>query len=152
MKCWLESPLDLKKYSPLADSTGTLFDILKVRSTKPQEAVVTFKGVTTRNQSESLKGTEFFISRDRLKVPPEDDFYISDLIGLKALTDQGSHLGHVLFVHNFGAGDLVEIKPDQGETLMIPFTKMAVPSVDIEAGVITVSQEFLDSLLEDAKE
>ena len=72
--------------------------------------------------------------RDRLPPAEDDEFYHADLVGLAAVTPDGAPLGTVTAVHNFGAGDVIEIKPDGGgEPLLVPFTDAAVPEIDIAA-------------------
>jgi 16S rRNA processing protein RimM len=89
--------------------------------------------VPDRDAAEKLTNIKLYVSRDRLP-PVEDDetFYYADLIGLSAVTPDGATLGTVTAIHNFGAGDLVEIKPaGGGEPLMVPFTEAAVPEIDM---------------------
>ena len=95
--------------------------------------VVRFKGITDRNQAEALNGLELSIPRDRLPPPAEDEYYHADLIGLAAITLSGETLGTVIAVHNYGAGDLLEVAPSRGETLLVPFTREVVPEV-VSAG------------------
>ena len=88
-----------------------------------------------RSAAEKLTNLKLYISRDLLPPIEEDDtYYHADLVGLAAVTADGATLGTVTAVHNFGAGDLVEIKPqDGGEPLMVPFTETAVPEIDMKA-------------------
>lgn len=96
------------------------------------------EGVGTREQAEDIAGTELWIARDKLpELPDNEEFYIEDLIGLKAVDTDGNDAGTVIAVHNFGAGDLLEIKPPTGETYLLPFTKENVPEINSEALVIT---------------
>ncbi|RAK59311.1 16S rRNA processing protein RimM [Phenylobacterium hankyongense] len=87
--------------------------------------------VQTREQAEALRGLQLFIPRDRLPAPEEDEFYLADLIGLAVETPAGEPLGQVKSVHDFGAGDLLEIQPAQGASWWLPFTREAVPEVRI---------------------
>ncbi|MFK7840619.1 MAG: ribosome maturation factor RimM, partial [Bdellovibrionales bacterium] len=86
-------------------------------------------GVTSREEVDAIKGTELFIDRDALPDPEEGEYYIEDLVGLKALNIKGKDAGVVIAVHNFGAGDLMEIKPPSGEPYLVPFTDEHVPEV-----------------------
>jgi 16S rRNA processing protein RimM len=85
--------------------------------------------VETREQAEALRGLKLFIPRDVLPAPDEDEFYVADLVGLDVETPEGEPLGRVRSVHDFGAGDLIEVAPQQGATWWLPFTKEAVPEV-----------------------
>jgi 16S rRNA processing protein RimM len=89
--------------------------------------------VETREQAEALRGLQLFIPRDRLPAPEEDEFYLADLIGLAVETPTGEPLGQVKSVHDFGAGDLLEIQPAAGASWWLPFTREAVPEVHIAA-------------------
>jgi len=101
--------------------------------------------ITTREQAVALKGTQLFVPRELLPEPEEDEFYYADLIGLEVKTTTGKRLGVVRAVHDFGAGDMLEIQPaksaeDQG-SFFHPFTKLAVPKIDLEAGRIVIHIE-----------
>ena len=85
--------------------------------------------VETREQAEALRGLQLYIPRDALPAPDEDEFYVTDLIGLSVETPDGEPLGRVKTVHDFGAGDLLEVQPPEGASWWLPFTKAAVPDV-----------------------
>ena len=94
--------------------------------------LVSIVGVTTRTQAEALKGTELFIPRNRLPNTGEDEFYYADLIGLVVYKRHGQKAGVVVAMHNFGAGDIVEIAMDGLEnTILIPFNNNTVPDIDL---------------------
>jgi len=76
------------------------------------------------------------VPRAALPAPDEDEFYLADLIGLRAVGPDGVELGRVKNVQNFGAGDLLEIAPETGPTWWLPFTRDAVPEVRIADGVV----------------
>lgn len=126
-------------YGPLEDEGGArLFEIASLRA-GPKGVIARLKGVGDRNAAEALAGTDLYVDRALLPKPGEGDFYIADLIGLVAVTSEGSALGKVVAVQNFGAGDLLEIRPVHGgETALLPFTDANVPDVDIEAGWLLV--------------
>lgn len=128
-------------YGSLQDESGkNRFKIAALRPIKGGMLVVKFKGINDRNQAEALTGTKLYIDRDRLPdLDEDDDFYIEDLIGLKAVDTEGNPLGEITLIHNFGAGDLLEIKPDHGPTMLAPFTKAAVPTVALSDKKIVIS-------------
>ena len=102
--------------------------------------VARLKGVADRNAAEALKNLRLYVPRERLPAPADDEFYHADLVGLAATTADGAPFGIVKAVHNFGAGDLLEIEPADGEaTVMLPFTEATVPAVDIAGGRIVVA-------------
>ena len=138
VKSFCEDPDSLKSYSPLAAADGRLFHIERLRPAKDM-LVVKFRGVDDRNAAEALNGTELYVDRDRLPAAEEEEFYHADLIGLTALTEAAEAIGTVVAVQNFGAGDILEIAPARGPSLLLPFTKESVPLVDIQAGRIVVA-------------
>ena len=131
-------PEAVANYGPLETADGTAcFEIESLRSAK-DGFVVRLKGVADRCAAERLRNIELYVPRSRLPDPEPDEFYHADLIGLAAIDANGGALGTVVAVHNFGAGDILEIAPSGGDTFMIPFTAAAVPVVDIPAGRIVV--------------
>lgn len=113
---------------------------VRVRIVRSQGDVVVGRipGVTTRNEAERLKGTEFYVARSAMPAPEPDSYYHHDLQGLAVHGPDGVPLGRVKAVHNFGAGDILEVEREGGST-MIPFTKDAVPLVDLAAGLIVLT-------------
>jgi 16S rRNA processing protein RimM len=85
-----------------------------------------------------LNGAELFVERSALPSPEPEEFYHADLIGLDAVSPAGERLGTVVAVQNFGAGDILEIAPERGATLLVPFTKAAAPEIDLAAGRLVV--------------
>ncbi|MGB3718955.1 MAG: 16S rRNA processing protein RimM [Proteobacteria bacterium] len=140
IRTFTEAPENIAAYGPLEDQTGERqFEVSVVRVT-PKGVVARVAGVNDRNAAEALRGTELYVRRDRLPPTEEEEFYHSDLIGLRAFLLDGSLFGEVIAIHNFGAGDILEIRrPDTPRTEMIPFARAFVPEVDIAAGRITVA-------------
>ena len=89
--------------------------------------------VADRNAAEALRGLELYILRESLPAPEEDEFYVTDLIGVTAFAPDGERLGAVKSVHDFGAGDLLEIQPAEGASWWLPFTREAVPELSLAA-------------------
>ncbi|MDB5495827.1 MAG: rimM [Phenylobacterium sp.] len=107
--------------------------------------IVRAKEVETREQAEALRGLRLYIPRDVLPEPEEDEFYVTDLIGLAVETAQGEPLGRVKEVRDFGAGDILEIQPPSGASWYLPFTREAVPEVHIAQGkVIAVKPDEVE--------
>jgi len=101
--------------------------------------VARLKGITDRAAAERLRNTDLYVARERLPAPEPEEFYYADLIGLRAEDNAGKTIGVVVAVHNFGAGDILEIAPaGGGDTVMLPFSTAAVPNVEIAAGRIVV--------------
>src|SRR5690606_23216091 len=105
--------------------------------------VVRFKEIQDRNAAEPLNGKALFVERDALPDElDEEEFYQADLIGLQAQDEAGETIGHVTAVHNFGAGDMLEIRPERGPSVLIPFSKLAVPTIDFKSGTLTIDREM----------
>jgi 16S rRNA processing protein RimM len=146
VKLWTftEDPFAIRRYGPLSSKDGKRqFEVATAREAK-DHLVATFKGVTTRDEAERLNGIELYVAREKLPATDADEYYHTDLIGLAAVTPDGDALGRVLAIHNFGAGDLIEITPPKGPTLLLPFTNAVVPEVDLAGGrvVIALPQEI----------
>jgi 16S rRNA processing protein RimM len=140
VKLWTftEDPLAVKAYGPLVTKDGTRqFEVTHAREAKGH-LVATLKGVTTREEAERLNGIELYIARDKLPATSEDEYYHADLIGLAAVTPADEPLGRVIAIHNFGAGDIIEIAPPRGATMLLPFTNAVVPSVDLAGGRVVI--------------
>ena len=141
VKLWTftEDPLAVKRYGPLATKDGARhFEVMHAREAKGH-LVATLKGVATREDAERLNGVELFIARDKLPETDDGEYYHTDLIGLAAVNTANVPIGHVTAIHNFGAGDIIEILPAQGgATLMLPFTNAVVPFVDLAAGRVVI--------------
>ncbi|HEY8573658.1 ribosome maturation factor RimM [Phenylobacterium sp.] len=135
-------PAALLDYKTLQREDGS--PGLTLTSGRPAKGglVVRATEVETREQAEALRGLKLFIPREALPEPEEDEFYVTDLIGLDVVTTEGEALGKVRTVHDFGAGDLLEIQPPTGASWWLPFTREAVPEVRIAEGkVIAVRPE-----------
>jgi 16S rRNA processing protein RimM len=146
VKLWTftEDPLAVKAYGPLATKDGARqFEVTHAREAKGH-LVATLKGIATREEAERLNGLELYVAREKLPATDEDEYYHADLIGLDAVTPANEPLGRVIAIHNFGAGDIIEIAPPNGATMLLPFTNAVVPSVDLASGrvVIELPQEI----------
>ena len=147
LKSFTQEPESCVLYGPLYGQDGAL--ILTPESHRVMTNHIALKApeIKTREEAEGLKGTALYVPRDVLPEPDEDDFYYSDLIGLEVKTASGQRMGKVAAVHEFGAGDMLEIHPPakatdkQGKPLQSffhPFTKAAVPKIDLKAGRIII--------------
>ena len=131
-------PAAVTRYGALADESGAR--AFEIESWRPGKGflVVRFKGVGDRTAAEQLCNVDLYVPRDRLPAPEAGEFYHADLIGLRAVGEDGKEIGTVVAIHDFGAGDLIEIRPPAGPTVMLPFTETAVPVIDIAGGRIVV--------------
>jgi 16S rRNA processing protein RimM len=140
VKLWTftEDPLAVRHYGPLVTKDGARqFEVTHVREAKGH-LVATLKGVATREEAERLNGVELYVAREKLPDTIADEYYHADLIGLAAVNAAGEPLGRVIAIHNFGAGDIIEVAPPNGATMLLPFTNAVVPTVDLEGGRVVI--------------
>ena len=140
VKLWTftEDPLAVTRYGPLSTRDGARsFEVVHAREGKGH-LVATFKGVASRNEAERLNGLELYVPRERLPATDDGEYYHADLIGLVALTTRGEPLGRVVAIHNFGAGDIIEVAPSNGATMLLPFSSAVVPTVDLAGGRVLI--------------
>ena len=129
----------LARYRVLKDRDGNRFEVAAIRPSRDGEAVISLSGIADCNQAEALKGTELFVSRDQLPATAEEEFYHADLVGLEVQDGEGRMLGKVAAIHNYGAGDVVEITRPDGDNILLAFTRETVPMIDIAGGRIIVA-------------
>ena len=140
VKLWTftEDPLAVTRYGQLMTKDGARqFEVTHVREAKGH-LVATLKGIATREEAERLNGVELYVAREKLPATSEDEYYHTDLIGLAAVNAAGEPLGRVIAIHNFGAGDIIEIAPPNGATMLLPFSNAVVPTVDLEGGRVVI--------------
>lgn len=145
LKSFTAEPMDVAGYGALLASDGRTFEIIAARPAggSPDMLVVRLKGIGDRTAAERLTNLTLSIPFERLPEPAEDEFYHADLIGLRAVTPAGEALGTVTGVVNHGAGDILEIAPARGPSLLVPFSKASVPEIDINGGRIVVDPPAL---------
>ena len=148
LKSFTGEPLAIAGYGPLQGPDGRSFELLDARSAPggaPDILLVRVKDVSDRTAAEALNRLTLAIPRDRLGEPAEDEFFLTDLIGAAAVDADGTNLGTIVAVPNYGGGDLLEIRPAQGgPTALLPFTKAFVPSLDLaERRVVVAPPEDL---------
>ncbi len=147
VKVFTETPENIATYGTVETEDGARkFTLTFVRETKPGFALVRAPEITSREDAQSLKGERLYIDRTALPETEEDEFYLDDLVGLTAIDETGAPAGRVAAVHNFGAGDLIELSdiPGVNGVRLIAFTKNAVPVVDLENGRLTVSRNAIN--------
>ena len=133
LKSFTADPQAVAEYGPLTDDRGRTYEVTLDRPVKGGFAA-RLSGVTSKEAADALRGTRLTVARDRLPSLPDDEFYHADLIGLTVLDTGGATLGRVKAVLDHGAGDLLEVQRPDGETALLPFTRAAVPTVDLASG------------------
>lgn len=137
---YTQDPDSIAAYGPLeTDRPGLTINIASLRVQK-NGIIARLKGVNDRNGAEALNGVSLFVDRSRLpETTDADDFYHADLLGLEARLDDGTVIGTVTAIPNYGAGDLIEIRNGQsGDSYLYPFTKAIVPNIHIEQGFVVI--------------
>ena len=133
-----EDPEAITQYGALTDEAGTrVFSVELVGANKGQW-IARIDAVDDRDVAQALSGTRLFVDRDRLPPPDEDEFYHADLIGLRVELPDGTALGTVAAMHNFGAGDIIEISLASGKRPLLPFDRQTVPEIDPASGRLVI--------------
>jgi 16S rRNA processing protein RimM len=126
-------------YGAVHTREGRVLNIASARDAKPGEAILSFKGIADRDAAEALKGTEICVSRDALPALDPSEFYHADLVGLSAYDRDDRLIGKVTAIHNFGAGDVIEIERPDGDTTLLAFTRENVPEIDVQGGRVQIA-------------
>lgn len=146
VKSFCADPEAIFTYGPLFTQDGSRSFTLKPTRPVAGGLGARISGVSDKDQADALRGTDLYADRSRLPSLPDDEFYHTDLIGLEVRDTGGVLLGTLRAVHNHGAGDILEVySPARKQLLLIPFTRAAVPTVDLAAGRIVADMpEGLD--------
>ncbi len=150
LKSFAERPEDIAAYGPLSGEDGGRFEV-EVRGRAKGALVARIAGVEDRDAAERLKGTRLYLPRAALPPPEPGEFYHADLVGLRAERPDGAPVGEVVAAHDFGAGDLIEVRlAGSRKTVLLPFDAATVPEVDLDGGRLTVDP--MPGLLDEAGE
>ncbi|MEM9227987.1 MAG: ribosome maturation factor RimM [Pseudomonadota bacterium] len=134
IKSFCATPETIADYAPLSLEDGRSFGVKLGRAVKGGFAV-RLTGIDSKEAADALKGQRLYAPRERLPNLPDDEYYHADLIGLAVIDTGGQALGRVKAIHDHGAGDLLEVTgPHIRGSAMLPFTKDAVPTVDVARG------------------
>ena len=150
IKSFTADPADVASYGPVEDESGERRLDLRLVGSAKGVLIARLDGVDDRDRAEGLRGLRLYLPRAALPPPGDDEYYHADLIGLAAALADGTPVGRVRAVHDFGAGDTLEIDRPEGPPLMVPFTRAVVPVVDLAAGRLVLDPP--PGLLEPIKE
>ncbi|HEY2445870.1 MAG TPA: ribosome maturation factor RimM [Rhizomicrobium sp.] len=140
VKIFTETPERLAVYGALHTAEGRSLDVVQVRNARAGTAVVQFKGIEDRDGAESLAHAKLFVARAALPETARDEFYHTDLVGLRAQDGDGRVIGEVSAIYNYGAGDVIELSRGDGSTVLLPFTRETVPEIDLEGEFLVVAE------------
>ncbi len=141
IKSFCQTPEDIFSYGDLLDEQGNILLSPKSHRLVKNAFAVYCQQIKTREEAQNLAGKNLYIKRESLPAPDQDEFYFEDLIGCEVKTVNGKRVGKVIAVHEFGAGNMLEIEDKNGVNFFHPFTKTAVPKVDIKSGRIIIKPE-----------
>jgi 16S rRNA processing protein RimM len=145
LRSFTAEPEAIAAYSPLETAKGGRVEIVRLRPQK-DGFIAVLKGVADRNAAEALRGTELFVPRERLPVPGEGEVYVHDLLGLPVHLADGTRLGEIVDVADYGAGELIDVRLDGREdTVLIPFADQYVLEADGEKVVVDLPGGFLEA-------
>lgn len=134
IKSFTAAPENVAAYGPVEDEAGARQFDLRVVGMARGAVVAMVAGVADRNAAERLTGMKLFVKRAALPPPEEEEYYHADLLGLEVVLADGTKVGRVRAIHDFGAGDSIEIAREEGGVVMAPFTRSVVPVVDLAGG------------------
>jgi 16S rRNA processing protein RimM len=135
---FMDDPLSVLEHNPLLDAGGKPALVITAARAHKGALLVRAEQAPDRTAAEKLKNLKLYVDRADLPEPEDDEFYITDLIGLKAVDVAGNAVGTIANVDNFGAGDLLDVKPIEGASFYIPFTLAHVPEVRVKDGTVVV--------------
>ena len=138
IKSFTAEPQGLAEYGDVFEETGEKSYSVRITGQAKGQLLARLSGVDDRNAAEALKGVRLYVEKSALPEPEEDEFYFSDLIGLRADLAEGGTLGSILQVHDYGAGAILEIGGGEKGIVMVPFTKAVVPLVELTAGRVVI--------------
>ena len=137
LKSFTAEPEAIADYAPLMTEDGSRSFAVRITRPITNGLAARLSGVDSKEEADALKGVQLYVPRDRLPALPDDEFYHADLIGLEVVDTGGSVLGRVVAVPSNGAEDLLELRvPGGAATVLLPFTRACVPTVDLAAGRI----------------
>ena len=144
LRSFTADPAAIITYSPLETAKGVMIDVVRMRARK-DGFIAGLKGVSDRNAAEALMGTELFVPRQRLPEPDPGEVYVHDLVGLTVLLADGTTLGEVAGIENYGASDLIDVRiAGRKNTVLIPFAAGFVLVADGEKVVVDLPEGYLD--------
>jgi 16S rRNA processing protein RimM len=129
---------DVLNYGTLSSEDGKRSFAVTAEGEAKGNLIVRVEGISDRDQAQALNGLRLYVNRSKLGDLEEDEFLHADLIGLEAVTADGSPMGRIRAVHDFGGGDILEIERPGADSVLAPFTKAIVPDVNIAARRVTI--------------
>jgi 16S rRNA processing protein RimM len=148
IKSFTEVPEDVTGYGPLEDETGRRQFDLCIHGFAKGVVIAQVSGIENRDQAQALRGLRLYLSRSALPETTADEYYHADLLGLEAVLGDGTPVGRVRAIYDFGAGDTLELVRSGGPPVLVPFTRAIVPLVELAEGKLVLDPP--PGLLDDA--
>lgn len=137
LKSYCADPQAIADYAPLYAEDGRAFAQVVLTGQLKNGFTARIDGIVTKEDADALRNVNLYAPRDMMPSLPDDEFYYTDLIGLTVVDTGGAILGMVKNVMDHGAGDLLEVSvPGASDTVLLPFTQAAVPTIDLKSGRI----------------
>jgi 16S rRNA processing protein RimM len=141
IKCFTASPEDIENFSNIFDPYSKRSFDIKIIGVRGDCIIGKIAGIESRNEAEKLQNTKLYIKRSELPTPSAEEFYHNDLIGCKVQFEDGLIVGEIKAVHNFGAGDIIEVYDQLGnKDIYYPFNKEFILEVNLNAKCVTISR------------
>jgi 16S rRNA processing protein RimM len=137
VRSYTSEAAELPRYNPFVDDRGRIWNVAWKGDGVAEVRDSAGKPVADRTEAEKLVNVRLYVPRERLPATDPDDYYIADLVGMRAVRADGGELGRVVAVHDYGAGTSLEIAGG-ASAFMVPFTQACVPVVDVAGGTLTV--------------
>lgn len=139
VRSFTADPMAIGDYGPLEDERRARHFVLTALRPDKAGVIAAVDGVGDRDAAQALAGTRLFVERAKLPaIEDTEEFYHADLIGARAETIDGAALGEVIALHDFGAGEMLEVRRPRGPSLMVPFTCDCVPVVDVPGARVVI--------------
>ncbi len=140
IKSYTDTPSTLAEYKNIYNKSGERISV-EVRSTNKDMLIAHIENINSREDAEKISKIDLYINRDSMPDLEEDDFYIEDLVGMRVVDDSNEHVGEVVDVRNFGAGDVLEIKfLKEGKKEYMAFTKKNFPTIDVTGRIVRMGK------------
>ena len=140
IESYTDNPFDLNSYGPLYDANKNIEFKITIKSKLGEQLLAAISNIDDRDKAKSLTGTKLYVERNKLPKTQEEEFYINDLLGMDVVNSKDVVIGKVLYVHNFGSIDILEIKIEGAkDTQSIAFTKKNFPKIDLKKNIIQLN-------------
>ena len=141
VKPFTADPFSVAAYGEVELESGKRL-VLQAKSSAKGLVLCSSPQITSREQAEQLKGMSFSVMREMLPAPEADELYHADIIGMQVISPDNTVLGVVVGLHDFGAGDVLEIQPqDAKTTTFLPFYPPFLIALEADSRQIIIDSQ-----------